>query len=154
MFFFAGLLYGFVHPAALADVMPAKVSDIVVRPRNIQQITAACTPNLEMGFIGLVPPPDQVFMMTGIYWSTSSQPGDLIEINIFVTDGDPNNFKYVAPLSTVIGPGGQFAGIQEFPVPVPLFRDTFTHLCLERQNQQGILGTGGFWIFGFFAPDK
>ena len=131
---------------------PAKPSDVIVRPYNFFTETPATAPETEVGFFNLLPPAGQVLMMTGFYWSAGGQPGDLIEIVMHVTDGAGDS-RFVAPLSTVIGSGGYFAGTEPFPVPVPLFRGTFSHLYLRKQSEAGILGTSGFWLFGFFTPD-
>ena len=143
-----------IHPAA-AEVAPQTVSAIVVRPHNSQQTTSECGANaLEYGFIGLTVPPGQVLMLTGIYWGAAASAGTLggglVEAMIYVTEGTGSR-RWVAPLSAITGTDGSFAGIQALPVPVPLFRGAFSHLCMERRT--GIIGTSGIWLFGFFAPD-
>jgi hypothetical protein len=134
---------------------PARVSDIVVRLINIQQVTPACTPDLEIGFIGLAVPSNQVLLLTGLFWGASSHPGFLIEADIYVTDGNPVNRNNIARVSGTAAANGFFSGIQSFPVPVPLFRGSFTHLCIHNASQAGgaVLGTSTFEIYGFFAPD-
>ena len=135
---------------------PARVSDIVVRLINVQQVTPACTPDLEIGFIGLAVPSNQVLLLTGLFWGASSQAGFLVEADIYVTDGNPVNRHNIARVSGTAAANGFFSGIQSFPVPVPLFRGAFTHLCIHNASSAGgaVLGTSTFQIYGFFAPDN
>jgi hypothetical protein len=95
---------------------PARVSDIVARFINIQQVTPACTPDLEIGFIGLAVPSNQVLLLTGLFWGASSHPGFLIEADIYVTDGNPVNRNNIARVSGTAAANGFFSGIQSFPV--------------------------------------
>lgn len=153
---FAVCVSGIVQPsAARAQVAPTRVSDIVVRHINLQQITPACTPDLEVAMFGLTVPPNQVLLLAGFFWGASSQPGFLVEADIYVTDGNPTNRRNIARVSGTAAANGHFAGIQNFPVPVPLFRGTFTHLCVHNANASStsVLGTSTFQLYGFFAPD-
>jgi hypothetical protein len=140
--------------SARAQLGPSRVSDVVVRVVNLQQTTPACTPALELGFF-LVPPPNKVLMMTGFFWGASFQPGRLIETDMFITDGNPSNRRFIARISGTASANGLFSGIQTFPVPVPLFRGAFTHLCVENKTGGGsVLGTSTFQLYGFFAADN
>jgi hypothetical protein len=153
---FAVCVLGIVQPtAAKAQVAPMRVSDIVVRGVNIQQTRPACTPDHELGFIGLTVPAGQVLMLTGFFWGASSQPGFLIESDIYLTDGDPVNRRSIARISGTAAANGKFAGLQTFPVPVPSFRANFTHLCINNATGAGsVIGTSTFQLYGFFAPDS
>jgi hypothetical protein len=139
---------------AMAQVVPQKASDIVVRPINIQQVTPACTPDLEIGFLGLTVPPNQVLVLTGLFWGASWQPMVTVEADLYVTDGTPANRRNIGRVSGKTGADGHFSGIQEFPVPVPLFKGTFTHLCIHNVKTGSVLGTSTFVIYGFFTPDQ
>ena len=146
----------FVRPSG-AQLTPQAASAIIVRPHNTQQTTTACGPTaLEFGFLGLSVPAGQVLMLNGIYWgagaAAGTSAGGLVEATIYITDGDPSNRRYIVPLSGITGTDRLYAGVQTLPVPVPLFRGAFTHLCMEQRT--GIIGTTGVWIFGFLAPDN
>ena len=151
----AMLVAPLISPAiAVAQVVPQKASDIVVRPINVQQVTPACTPDLEIGFLGLTVPPNQVLVLTGLFWGASWQPGFTVEADLYVTDGTPTNRRNIGRVSGKTGADGHFSDIQIFPVPVPLFKGSFTHLCIQNVNNGSVLGTSSFGIYGFFTPDQ
>ena len=151
----ATLAVQLINPTvAAAQVVPQKASDIVVRPINIQQVTAACSPDLEIGFLGLTVPPNQVLVLTGLFWGSSWQPWFTVEADLYVTDGTPANRRNIGRVSGKTGADGHFSGIQAFPVPVPLFKGAFTHLCIHNVNAGSVLGTSTFEIYGFFTPDQ
>jgi hypothetical protein len=94
-------------------------------------------------------------MLTGFNWGASSQPGFLIETDIYVTDGNPVNRRNIARISGTAAANREFAGLQTFPVPVPLFRGKFVHLCVHNATgSPSVLGTSSFEVYGFFAPDS
>ncbi len=146
---------GVIQPTlARAQLVPQRASDIVVRPINIQQVTPACTPDLEIGFIGLTVPANRVLMLTGLFWGASWQAGFTVEADLYVTDGTPANRNNIGRISGTTGANGHFSGIQAFPVPVPMFRGAFTHLCIHNVGSGSVIGTSTFGIYGFLAPDE
>jgi hypothetical protein len=54
-------------------------------------------------------------MLTGFNWGASSQPGFLIETDIYVTDGNPVNRRNIARISGTAAANREFAGLQTFP---------------------------------------
>ncbi|HYU79294.1 MAG TPA: hypothetical protein VEK56_09925, partial [Vicinamibacterales bacterium] len=150
----AGCIAAILQPAPVAaQVGPQSVSDLVVRGVNVQQVTPACTPDLEIGFLGLTAPVNKVLLLTGLFWGASSQPGFTVEADLYVTNGTPSNRQNIGRVSGTTGADGNFSGIQAFPVPLPMFRGAFTHLCIHNVKSTTILGTSTFAIYGFFAAD-
>src|SRR3712207_2873503 len=84
---------------------PAKASDLVVRPYNFFNSTAASGPQgIEVGSFGLEPPAGRVLLMTGFTWGVHGAPGTVVELTMRVTSGTPDDYRWVAPLALVIPP--------------------------------------------------
>lgn len=137
-----------------AAVAPSSASSIVSHPANLIATTTACGTDAEVEFLGLTVPKGQVLMITGFYFSASSTSGsDTVESELYVTDGNNSDRRFVAPLSGISGSSGLYSGLNSFPVPVPSLRGKFTHLCWAH-----ITGTDNTsaspWLFGFFAPNN
>ena len=140
---------------------PEKASDLVVRPFNFFQSTPASGPDgVEIGFFGLTPPPGRILLMTGFTWSVHGPAGSEVEMHLRVTSGTPTDYKDVAPLALVI-PQTRQLGLsavmrtEQFPMPMPLFRGQYQHLCLYRRDPStpGIIGVATHWLTGFWADD-
>jgi hypothetical protein len=132
---------------AQANVVPSAPSNVVSHPANLVTTSTACGTDAEVEFIGLTVPTGQVLMITGFYFSASSTVGsDTVESELYVTNGNNSDRRFVAPLSGISGASGLYSGLNTFPVPVPSLRGKYTHLCwahitglLTRQQLLGFL---------------
>ena len=136
---------------------PEKASDLVVRPHNFFNSTPESGPEgIEVGFFGLEPPAGRILLMTGFTWGVHGAPGTVVELTMKVTSGTPNDSHWVAPLALDIPPGANaVVRTETFPMPVPLFRGQYKHLCLYRRSTvvSFTLGVETHWLFGFWAAD-
>ena len=147
------IIFGSSGSSAHANVVPSAPSDVVSHPANLVTTSTACGTDAEVEFIGLTVPTGQVLMITGFYFSASSTIGsDTVESELYVTNGNNSDRRFVAPLSGISGASGLYSGLNSFPVPVPSLRGKYTHLCWVHIT--GTLNTSATpWLFGFFAPN-
>jgi hypothetical protein len=139
-------------------LVPQKASDLVVRPFNFFNSTAASGPDgVEVGFFGLEPPPGRILLMTGFTWGVHAPAGSVVEMELRVTSGTPTDFHRVAPLSLLIPPGANaVVRTEHFPMPMPVIRGQYKHLCLYRRSPStpGTIGVETHWLIGFWADDQ
>jgi hypothetical protein len=148
-----------VVPAVGAGVVaPTKPSQIVSATANQFKFDSPSCPNGgEVINLGneFVPPPKQVFMITGFHWGAGGNAGDLFEAELTAWDDSGTNRVFVAALEGRAGGDGLFAGTQIFPTPLRALHGQFKHLCVDPVlGRGGIQGTSTPWVYGFFAPDK
>ena len=98
---------------AQANVVPSAPSNVVSHRANLVTTSTACGTDAEVQFIGLTVPTGQVLMITGFYFGASSTVGsDTVESELYVTNGNNSDRRFVAPLSGISGASGLYSGLR------------------------------------------